>query len=332
MTIDAASLRATLAIPDVVDVSVQRVQEFARTEMLDLPLARQLIEYQTDLTQPFMQFRWLEIDYVASYRVGSHQMRLVGNTYIVAPVSPGMPGPLITHLTGSMSGIHEFFDEQFIADPEACLRRSIECFSAPLMSYLFQLPVHVICKGGPGVRHDFDNESAHDPIGRAWTRCHAEQQAAKLVLTDAGFDLSSQKTVVGGISRGGFHALLLAAFDSSISHLMAVAGVHGFCEWSGLKDGKIRLFDRPDLLEKGIDVPQIFALIQAHTQVMFALNDGEIRPMHIPLLRQTNALRQAAGRHPLELRCFQPLPGRRGHSWPLYEAVNFYGNALWSES
>lgn len=327
MTFDASYLRKRLDIPTDMDVAVQNVTELAEVDLFDLPHVKKLISYTLPTTEQLMRRRYLEVDYTARYTVGERELNLAGNTYIVAPLDPGDPAPMLTHLTGSMRGFGEFLFDDYLADPDGCWYKSTEAMSAPLMSLLLQQPVHVICKGGPGVRREFADEEAQDEVGRSWTRCFAEKTAAAEALRDAGFQLQTDKTLVGGISRGGFDSLLLAAFDPTVTHVFSVAGVSGFCEFASLSD-RVRLFTRPDLVAEGIETPDILALIEARTQSSFALTDGEIRPMHLTLLCRANEKRKAAGRAPIAVKCFEPAPGQRGHGWPLREAISYYFAAL----
>jgi hypothetical protein len=88
------------------------------------------------------------------------------------------------------------------------------------------------------------------------------------------------------------------------------------------------LYNHPEAVAAGIDLPQMIALTRARTKVMLAMNDGEVRPDHFLAFYEANRIRRERyGLPPLDLQVFHPEPGHRGHSWPRPEALTFFANA-----
>jgi hypothetical protein len=121
-----------------------------------------------------------------------------------------------------------------------------------------------------------------------------------------------------------------------VTHLFAVPGQESFRGFVGpegeVYDGE---YGRADLLEQGIDLPDLFALIRARALIAFSMTDECVRPGHRAALAETNRKRKALGLEPIRLKLYHEEPREfwgnelpYGHVLPRVEGIEFFGNAL----
>lgn len=272
-----------------------------------------------------------EINFQVEYSLRNQSRSFKGVTYLLTPqqyADEQLFCPLLSYCTGSMNGVQPFISEDYFKDPEQSFNNSIEALGIFYLSYYFQLPVHIICKGIGKKFWKTEGSGDQDPWGAMSTYITASREASKIWLKENKHPVSFGRGLAGGISRGSFNALLLSSFNHDISHTFLVHGPDTLKNFSEPGAKKVNCFARPDLLEKGIDMDDWYAITPSKLKVSFALNDGHVRPRHFWTLQKANQKRISYNLESISVQSHHLELGRYGHTWPIVESINFFADAL----
>ena len=195
------------------------------------------------------------------------------------------------------------------------------------VTYDLQLPVVVMPKADPGIPVTVTGPVEQDPLARAYLRAHAGKEAARLLVEELGSPLADDKEFASGLSRGGLHALLLAAFDPRVTHVLSASGHVAFDDYVTSEGESLHgIYGRADLLQRNVHLSDVFALIRADTVLSFGLDDGYVVPGHFPVLRRLSERRRTYGLPPARLAITGPET--KGHAWPRERALAYFANAI----
>lgn len=340
---ERARLMEALDIPGDIELVAVSNKRIAQHNLWELPHI-QLFSGHTPNSLPPEHTRdnyvlnIYEIDYEVRYPLKGETCKHAGKTYLLLPaglLNGDAPLPMLTHCTGSTKGIAGYTSDD-LKTPIADFKGNMRAMCVIFHAYYLQIPVHIIPKRGPGLKETFSHTKQQDPFGRRYTACFAARLAATRTLDDLGVSLSKEKVFVSGLSRGAFRAMLLSAFDPSVTHTFAVPGWESFRLFVA-PDGEVHdtIQGRADLLAQGIDASDIQALIRARTVVAFSMTDECVHPGHHRTLMDTNRKRKALSLEPITLKLFHEEPAsfwgnelEFGHVLPRVESIEFFANAM----
>lgn len=275
--------------------------------------------------------RLIQISYEISFSIRNKTRGLQGSTFLFLPKAfpeKHLPCPILSYFTGSMHGIDSFISKDYFADPEKHLNESVDAMGMLYLSYYMHLPIHLICKGIDekwwdfslcGDQHIWGSSACYSMGAKLATEEYLRQYAPYIHINDH---------YAGGISLGAFYTALYSALNPSISKCYLVSGMDTLRNFSSnIRKKPHRMYTRPELIEQGVDITQLYSLIQAQTGLAFSLEDETIRPGHYTTFRNANLLRKKFGNPKIKLDVFRLPKDRFGHSWPAEESINFFSNS-----